>query len=316
MPSFDGGHYFLTALIPVRMDAVEDPMAGGQVTSHLHALREVLAALPTALQSPATEKIGVNAPFARESRTHFTRLVILDDVAFNGRNQRDPIKVAIAGPPPTQFDPVDRLDGAFLIYVADFDAADGSAETVDGYLRGLWSVMGEEWRAILAHCHRGAAITDGSGFARYIRGCELETTMPFNDYWPGAPPLAPLSLKPFINLALGAVAALVLGLVIAPFAGAAWLWLALAGLLGLAGVAGAALFRIMRAGQKPFPAAPRSDLPSVLKALYLQQRFTRFAIATQGESPAALYAGFAEFLARHRPGDVTGPTQPRGVVRS
>ena len=316
MPSFDGGHYFLTALIPVRMDAVEDSMAGGQVTSHLHALREVLASLPTALQSPVTEKIGVNAPFARDSRTHFTRLLILDDVAFNGRGQRDPSNVALAGPPPSQFDPVDRLDGAWLIYVADFDAADGSAETVDGYLRGLWAVMEPEWRSILAHCHGGASITSGDDFARLIRRCELETTMPFNDYWAGAPQLSPLPLKPFVNAAVAAVAALGLGLVIAIFAGGGWLWLALAGLLGLIGVAGAAYASIMRAARKPFPTAPRSDLPSVLKALYLQQRFTRFAIATQGEGPAALHAGFAEFLAKHRPQDVTAPTQPHGVVRS
>ena len=316
MPSFDGGHYFLTALIPVRMDAVEDAMAGGQVTSHLHALREVLAELPTALQSPATEKIGLNAPFARDPRTHFTRLFVLDDVAFNGRAQRDPIKVALAGPPPTQFDPVDRLDGAWLIYIADFDAADGEAATVDGYLQGLWSVMDQEWRSILAHCHGGAAIANGADFARYIRACELETTMPFNDYWAGAPALTPLPFKPFLTAALGAVAALVLGLVIAIFAGAGWLWLALAGLLGLLGAAGAAFIAITRAARKPFPKAPGSDLKSVLKALYLQQRFTRFAIATQGESPAALHAGFADFLARHRPGDVEGPTQPRGVVRS
>lgn len=316
MPSFDGGHYFLTALIPVRMDAVEDAMAGGQVTSHLHALREVLAALPTALQTPATEKIGINAPFARCTRTHFTRLFVLDDVAFNGRGQRDPIKVALAGPSPAVFDPVDRLDGAWLLYIADFDAADGGAASVEGYLHGLWAVMQPEWRSILAHCHGGANLDSAEGFARLIRACEVETTMPFNDYWAGAPQLSPLPLKPFVNAALAAVAALVLGLVIAIFAGGAWLWLALAGLLGLAGVAAAAILVITRAAKKPFPTAPRSDLPGVLKALYLQQRFTRFAIGHQGEGAAALHAGFGEFLATHRPQDVAAPTQNRGTIRA
>ena len=224
--------------------------------------------------------------------------------------------MALAGPPPTQFDPVDRLDGAWLIYIADFDAADGSAATVDGYLRGLWEQMAPEWRSILAHCHGGANLASGEDFARLIRTCEVETTMPFNDYWSGAPALTPLPLRPFVNAALVAVAALALGLVIAIFAGTGWLWLALAGLLGLLGVAAAAFITISRAAQKPFPTAPRSDLPSVLKALYLQQRFTRFAIASQGESAAALHAGFAEFLADHRPQDVASPTQPRGVVRS
>ena len=316
MPSFDGGHYFLTAMIPVRMDAVADSMAGGQVTSHLHALREVLAALPTALQSPATETIGVNSPFARDARTHFTRLFIVDDVAFNGRGARDPIKVALLGPPPAQFDPVDRLDGAWLIYIADFDAVDDSAATVDSYLHGLWSVMEPEWRDILQHCHGHDGVLDAAGFARFIRACELETTMPFNDYWEGAPPLQPLALKPLINVAIGGAAALVLGLVLAIFAGSRGLWLSLLGLLVILAVVGFAFWRVMSEGAKPFPAAPRSDLPSVLKALYLQQRFTRFAIDVQGQDAAALHAGFADFLAMHRPGEVAAPTQPRGVVKS
>ena len=36
---------------------------------------------------------------------------------------------------------------------------------------------------------------------------------------------------------------------------------------------------IVAKAQAPLPTAPDSDLPSVLKALYLQQRFTDFAIA-------------------------------------
>jgi hypothetical protein len=62
MPNFDGGHYFLTALIPIRTDPVEDPRAAEWVTSHAHALRETLATMPTALQSWATEGTGLNAP--------------------------------------------------------------------------------------------------------------------------------------------------------------------------------------------------------------------------------------------------------------
>ena len=316
MPSFDGGHYFLTVMIPVRMDTVEDAMAGGQATSHLHALREVLAALPTALQTPATEKIGVNSPFARDARTHFTRIFVVDDVAFNGRGARDPIKVALAGPPPAQFDPVDQLCGAWLIYIADFDAADGNAASVDGYLHGLWSVMEEEWRAILQHCHGGERADGPDGFARLIRACELETTMPFNDYWEGAPPLEPVALKPVITAVLGGVAAIAVGFVVAMSMGSAWLWLSLLGLLVILGAIGFAIWRIVGQSKKPFPAAPRSDLPSVLKALYLQQRFTRFAIEMQGEDASALHTGFAGFLSAHKPGEVTAPTQPRGVVRS
>jgi hypothetical protein len=37
----------------------------------------------------------------------------------------------------------------------------------------------------------------------------------------------------------------------------------------------------MAAGAKPFPAAPDSNLPAVLKALHLQRTFTRFATDNQ-----------------------------------
>jgi len=316
MPSFDGGHYFLTALIPVRMEPVESTTTSGSVTSHLHALREVLASLPTALQSPATEQIGVNSPFAHDARTHFARLFVVDDLAFNGRNPRNPIKVAVLGPPPSQFDPVDRLCGAYLVYVTDFDAPDGEAATVEAYLRGLWAVMEPEWRGMLQHCHGYGRVSDAAGFAKLIRACQVETTMPFNDYWEGGPPLQPLPLKPFVYSAIGGAALLLLGLLMAIFADGGWLWLALIGLLVLVGTVAWAFMRVTSEGSKPFPMAPRSDLPGVLKAVYLQQRFTRFAIDAQGTDAATLHARFGTFLAQHKPGDVAAPTQPRGVVRS
>lgn len=316
MPSFDGGHYFLTVLIPVRIDAVADPRTEHGVTSHLHALREVLAAMPTAQQSPATEASGLNSPFARNPRTHFARLFVVDEVAFNGRGQRDPIKVALVGPPPSQFDPVDRLEGAWLAYVTDFDAADGESATIDAYLADLFRVMEPEWRDILQHCHGYDRVDGPDGFAKLIRACEIETTMPFNDYWARGLSLTPLNLKPFIHGAAGGAAALLLGLLLAIFIDAGWLWLSLLGLLAVVVAAGLAFVTVSREGAKPLPTAPRSDLPSVLKALYVQQNFTRFAIAQQGAPPDALHEAFGAFLAEHRPADVMAPTQARGVVRS
>ena len=62
-------------------------------------------------------------------------------------------------------------------------------------------------------------------------------------------------------------------------------------------------------GQKPLPTAPGSDLPSVLKALYLQRHFARFAIDHQGVTDADLHAAFGTFLTAHAPSDRDGPTQ-------
>ena len=62
----------------------------------------------------------------------------------------------------------------------------------------------------------------------------------------------------------------------------------------------------MTAGAKPFPAAPDSDLPTVLKALHLQRTFTRFAIDNQllAADPASaqeLHAAFRDFVDVNQP---------------
>lgn len=315
MPNFDGGHYFLTALVPIRGDLCADPRTDATVTSHLHELRAKLTALPTAMQTPATEKIGLNSPFARGTRTHFARFAILDDVAFNGRGQRDPILVALGlNKPPAETDPVDRLPCSYLIFVADFDAADGSTAALDDCLAHLWRIMEPELREIFGHCDGHERLTDAAGFCGLIRACQVETTMPFNDYWPGAPPLVPLPLKRLLLPAAIAAGALVLGLLIGIFAHR-FLWLALAGAVALPVALWWAYARVTATAARPFPMAPRSDLPSVLKALYLQQQVTRFAIDSQGLPPEELHAAFGDFLARHRPEDTAEPTQRPGVVR-
>ena len=75
-------------------------------------------------------------------------------------------------------------------------------------------------------------------------------------------------------------------------------------------------FKVMRVGNEPFPTAPDSDLKSVLKALYLQQKFSDFAIENQGVNDAALYKNFGEFLNKHKPDDLDNATQQPGVIKS
>jgi hypothetical protein len=66
MPNFDGGHYFLTALIPIK--SAEYVEQGGRKNSPVHMVRDALAVLPKARQSPVTEQTAFNSPFARTSR--------------------------------------------------------------------------------------------------------------------------------------------------------------------------------------------------------------------------------------------------------
>ena len=69
-------------------------------------------------------------------------------------------------------------------------------------------------------------------------------------------------------------------------------------------------------GKAAFPPAPDSDLPSVLKALHVQQRFAFFAEAVQGMDADALHASFGQWVSGVRPADLDSPTQAPGVIRS
>jgi hypothetical protein len=71
---------------------------------------------------------------------------------------------------------------------------------------------------------------------------------------------------------------------------------------------------VMVRGSRPFPAAPDSDLPSVLKALYLQRALIWFATVLQGAPPDRLYQAFGAFLETVRPSDPASPTQAPGNI--
>lgn len=190
MPNFDGGHYFLTALIPIK--SAEYVEQDGRKNSPVHMVRNALAVLPKARQSPVTEQTGFNSPFARNTRTHFARLFVIDDVINNGRNPVNALKVAIGSRlgqasavrlNPTTQQPYDQLSQPYLVFVADFDASSGDDGALKSYLRELWQTMREELCSILKYCEgfdckRASAET----FYEYVKSCQVETTMSFNDY--------------------------------------------------------------------------------------------------------------------------------------
>ncbi len=315
MPNFDGGHYFLTVLAPI--DDAITPDETGERRDGVQRVRNVLSTLPTARQSPASEAGSLNSPFARNPRTHFVRFAVIEDVIYNGRVSGDAIVAAATGDNPLTPQPVDRLNCPYLVFAADFDAADGSVETLEGYLRELWNDLSEELELIFRHCHGFKGVNSAEGFAAYICRCQVETTMPFNDYWVGSPPLSDLPLKPMVAPALvTGVIAIVAAIGWLVGAGARWGWTAvLAALVTAALLYGLYRF-ILHRGEKPYPTAPDSDLPAVLKALYLQERFTQFVIDQQGKPDEAVKNAFGQFLAANRPADIDAPTQARGVIRS
>jgi hypothetical protein len=338
MPNFEAGCYFLTTLAPIRSGSVED-VNGAQI-SYQQRLRATLATLPTAQQTPATERIGLQSPFATSLRTHLCRFVVIDDAVYNGRDPENPIRGRLDGDNPLAPDAPDRLNCAYLCFAAEIDAVteDGAPLPAslsmaeqdairDAYARHLWGVMEADLRAIYQNCLDFDGVTDADGFADYLKRCQVETTMPFHDYWATAPKVASMAVAPLAAVAGIPLIALAMALIgwlfgtettplVSIFGdwppGEVFPWALLA---SVAGVYGAYRY-IMARGANPLPPQRDASLPGVLKALHLQQRFADFAVDHQTDDPQALHAAFGAFLAREKPSDLRGPTQPPGVIRS
>jgi hypothetical protein len=311
MPNIDGGHYFLTLLAPVKTG--EPVTDGGVVTTHANLLREELANLPTAMQSPVSIGTGLVSPFAQCRRTHFLRMFVLDQPMYNGRDPIDPLWNVIKKRDPLVHQPFDVLSRPWLVLATDFDLRpDEPDKGLRSWAEGLWTRTEAEMRAIFVHCHGFEQVNSASSFADYVARCQVETTMSFNDYWPGRPPLKGLTLNGLLWRAVLPAAALAgLALLLG------WGWWALAGaLLGLAIGVLLVIRLLWTKGKAAFPPAPDSDLPSVLKALHVQQRFAFFAEAVQGMDADALHASFGQWLSGVRPADPESPTQAPGVIRS
>lgn len=316
MPTYDGGHYFLTVLIPVKTSPISDGLA---FTSPVHAMRKKLAMLPPAQQTPAC--CGEQSPFTKNTRNHFARFVIIDTVAYNGRQTENSLRLGLGNLlRKTKINlvvaqPQDQLTCPFLLFSADFDVKPDERSDPDqarnSYLTTLWNTMEAELRGLFTHCERFDSVTDAASFVNYIAGCQIETTMPFNDYYVDVTETAkslpewPVD-KNLIPAGAGAILFLV-GVFIFCFMSGEWGFIVT--LLGAAATAAGlwlAYRSLMAAGVKPFPAAPNSNLPAVLKALYLQRVFTRFVIdnqllAADPNSAQQFHAAFGAFVTAHDP---------------
>ena len=338
MPNFDTGHLFLTTLAPIKNGGFNNPQ--GAHVSYQQQVRIILSVISTALQSPATVQVGYNSPFSRNTRNHLCRFMVLGDVIYNGR----PKAVPIVGNPLTPT-PVDTLDNAYLMFSADIDAVteDGDAlpdnlteaqqdAARDSYARKLWETMEPELRQIYSNCVGFDDVNSAADFASYLAKCQVETTMPFNDYWlPGDAKFHQLPEKLLLGIMLGPLLMAGLGLVgflaksflglfniLPKFAGflagfnPGWIFIVGLG-IGLITIYGSYKYAL-RNGEKPMSAGRFADLPNVLKSLYLQQNFADFAVAQQGSTDAALHEAFGQFLEDHKPEDKMSPTQSPGVI--
>jgi hypothetical protein len=312
MPTLDGGHLYLTGLYPVRTDLRQ---ADGRTIPWSHHLREELALLPTAQQNPETAEAGLVSPFARCRRTHFARLVVIDQPMWGGRDPVDPILNILLRRRLKEQPPYDILSRPWLLFAADIDRTDEPDGGLARWARHMWAVAEPEMRAIFEATIGFDTVQDGEGFARFLARGQIETTMSFNGYYDGEPVLKGPGAVRLLALPAAAAAGLVLLACWLGLEGALpWSLLILA---AIALFAALGLWQISRAGRRPFPPFPDSDLGTVLKALFLQQRLAAFAQDHQLDSPDALHRSFARFLEETRPCDPDPAfAQPPGVIRS
>ncbi|WP_299689739.1 hypothetical protein [uncultured Tateyamaria sp.] len=334
MPDLDSGHIFLTTMAPIKPGApVDDPQ-----TSHEQRVRIALAKFPTANQSPATVDDAYNSPFARNLRNHLARMFVLNDTIYNGRITQNPLVAQLQGNKQIVPQAVDRLNAPYLVFCADVDAivndgdplpdtlGDSQQKAVRAsYARTLWNTMEAELRDVYSNCYGFEAVNSADDFANYLDRCHVETTMPFHDYYLELEsaefhnlPVKPLLYGVLAPLAFGVLTLLLwlFGVSHVPILGWASLptWiisLLLGGLLAYLAIR----FAISN-GEKPLAPATYDDLPSVLKALYIQQKFAEFYIKNQGLPPDELHAAFGAFTQEHDPQNRHHKTQKPGVISS
>lgn len=321
MPDFDNGHIFLTTLAPIKPGApADDPQV-----SHGQRIRTGLSLMPVARQSPATANAHEISPFARNTRNHLARMFVLNDTVYNGRNTMNPIAAIVRSIPIIR----NFFGGGVPANVLKPQKMDhlNAAQQRDvrhSYARKLWETMSEELIALYSNCYGFEGVDSADKFAAYLDRCHVETTMPFHDYYFQTPAFNNSKLM----IGLGAVTALsfvaaiagfalhIFGLAQIPFT--SWptnLFWPCATLLGL--VLGFITVKFINSrGQKPFPLGKYDDLPSVLKAIYIQQKMADFYIDNQGADPDALHAAFGKFITEHDPQNTHSKTQKPGVISS
>jgi len=347
MPDFDTGHIFLTTLAPIKR-----PQHASDSTLYLREIRAKLAAMQPARQSPATYMVPApasanetwrNSPFSRNDRTHLARFFVLEDVVYNGRPGGSALSASLSSANPSLPLGEDRLNCAYLVFCADIDAVISSGEALPNalsddqqkevrneYAKLLWETMGEDLLELYSNCYGFDMDRNSSSdkFAEYLEKCHIETTMPFHDYF--ATPsdsqlfssLPSLSLGriikagvAFIMLALVLLALLLFGVVNLTLWLSVPIFLLLSFIVAGLTIVGATKYLLKR-GEQPWPHGEFDDLPSVLKALYIQQKFLQFVVENQNVTKEQLYNNFDEFDDCHRPLNKFSPTQSPGVISS
>ncbi|HEX3874693.1 MAG TPA: hypothetical protein VHW26_11145 [Solirubrobacteraceae bacterium] len=102
---------------------------------------------------------GPASPLAKVARTHFARWVVLGDVVYEGKGQRDHLKLGQ------------------LLFTSNFDGRD-----LDSYLESLRTGLGAAADEIWSHCCGYPGSGDAAAFAAYMRKHHVESSLFFGAY--------------------------------------------------------------------------------------------------------------------------------------
>jgi hypothetical protein len=147
MANKSGNAYGLTVLCPILPGLPKQAPDGMNDQTHTDLVRLQL------------QRLAVNelSPMARVPNTYLSRLWVLDDVPYQGRP-------AV----------LEHLKSNYLVFSSNFHGE------LDDYLRGMWTAIEPEIRAILKYCVGFNRVTDVTTFIDYVKRCQVETTFFFN----------------------------------------------------------------------------------------------------------------------------------------
>jgi hypothetical protein len=152
MPNEAGRAYGLSTLCPIKHGA-EAPRSGKSARSYAAMTRDYLQDLEELARSP----------MAQVPNTYLCRFLVLDNVAYQGK----PAKL-------------DQLQSSYLIFVADLHAGNNSDKGLTRYLEGMWQHAEPTVRGAWAHCVGFERVNSARDFAKYIKRCQVTTTLYFN----------------------------------------------------------------------------------------------------------------------------------------
>jgi hypothetical protein len=147
MANKSGHAYALTLLCPILQGSPRQAPAGMSDQTCANLIRYQL------------QQLGVNeqSPIARVPNTFLSRLFVLDDVPYQGKNAT-----------------LEHLKSNYLVFSSNFHGE------LDDYLKGMWNAVQPEIRAILQYCVGFDRVTDVQTFIAYVKACQVTTTFFFN----------------------------------------------------------------------------------------------------------------------------------------